>query len=488
VEGRSFAQAHAGGRRDPCSAVRAAGGNARSGRPEDSAKCALQPDLFSQPAHADQENRSRNAACDTGIRRRQLHQEHRNDAEKPSYWSGHGKPSTRSESVGAVMQAHRDRGGISDVRYERREAAYDSNMREPLGKSYVRGHQLPLHVNEPGFRFGQPTGAPIHFSDQSGKDVILPVRPQLEDTTVHEQYVRSHYAFSPGEQVQRRYAWPSTVIEDPAFRFGCASKCTGRKDSVSNVLFGDGVWSTDAIVKSKIVEKSGEDYRQMDHDRIAKGRIGFAGRPPVPPGFAFGVGVKHCESAGELIKGSYTLPEQLPDDDLGKCVKPGRRNVAPTPEHIFGKPSNLQRVEQRSASASAPSSRHMFQPPPRRGVAFDRENVAPTTMARYNHYDGGVASAIAHSNFEAHSDVRNDFAKGRCRDEVRSLLQDAGCNMAPTEFSELWNVAAKTSPSGEIASIDYFAKVYAEKQAMASVQKGIAVPARVNTHARFMGA
>lgn len=166
-------------------------------------------------------------------------------------------------------------------------------------------------------------------------------------------------------------------------------------------------------------------------------------------------------------------------------MRAGRRNVAPNREHVFGKPSGLQRVDQRSASASATSLRHAFQPPPRAGVSFDKENVGPTApaMARYNHYDGGVASAIAPGSYEAR-EVHSDFAKGRCMDEVRSLLKDSGCNMAPAEFSELWNVAARSSPSGEIASIGSFAKVYAEKQAMAS----IAVPARVSTHARVMGA
>lgn len=37
-----------------------------------------------------------------------------------------------------------------------KEQIYESNKREPIGRSYNRGHKLPQETKEPNFRFGKP--------------------------------------------------------------------------------------------------------------------------------------------------------------------------------------------------------------------------------------------------------------------------------------------------------------------------------------------
>ena len=48
-----------------------------------------------------------------------------------------------------------------------REQKYSSHVREPLGQTYVRGHQLPAQTQQNWFQFGVPSGV-----DLSAKDLL----------------------------------------------------------------------------------------------------------------------------------------------------------------------------------------------------------------------------------------------------------------------------------------------------------------------------
>merc|ERR1719359_2457058 len=61
--------------------------------------------------------------------------------------------------------------------------------------------------------------------------------------------------------------------------------------------------------------------------------------PKVPLGHAFGIKSTTSEcTARSCILGYYSLNEQLPDQDLGRCMKPGRRNLT-AEARAFGVPS-----------------------------------------------------------------------------------------------------------------------------------------------------
>lgn len=124
----------------------------------------------------------------------------------------YGKATGKSELVGDVMRAQ-NLSGLADFNNDLKESQYDSHKREPLGKSYVRGHHLPSVVENAEFKFGVPT-----VGSESAKDVLYPFgREQEEKQEVARMYNKTHGAFGPGEQKSREYQWP---VEKAQHRFG----------------------------------------------------------------------------------------------------------------------------------------------------------------------------------------------------------------------------------------------------------------------------
>jgi hypothetical protein len=54
----------------------------------------------------------------------------------------YGRKTADSEKVGEVIKAQ-NLAGLADYNNDLKELQYQSHLREPLGKSYIRGHQLP---------------------------------------------------------------------------------------------------------------------------------------------------------------------------------------------------------------------------------------------------------------------------------------------------------------------------------------------------------
>ena len=106
----------------------------------------------------------------------------------------YGKATGKSELVGEVMKAQ-NLSGLADFHNDLKEGQYESHKREPLGKSYVRGHNLPGAVENPEFKFGVAT-----VGSESAKDVLYPFgREQEEKQEVARMYNKTHGAFGPGE-------------------------------------------------------------------------------------------------------------------------------------------------------------------------------------------------------------------------------------------------------------------------------------------------
>ncbi len=103
--------------------------------------------------------------------------------------------------------------GLADYHNNLKESQYDSHAREPLGASYVRGHNLPQQVEESQFKFGVPT-----IGSESAKDVLYPHgREKDERPEVSAMYNKTHGAFGPAEQKERNYEWP---VDQAKHRFG----------------------------------------------------------------------------------------------------------------------------------------------------------------------------------------------------------------------------------------------------------------------------
>lgn len=85
--------------------------------------------------------------------------------------------------------------GLADYNNDLKESKYQSHQREPLGKPYIRGHQLPTVAKQSEFAFGVPT-----VSSESSKDVLYPHgREKEERPDVSAMYNKTHGAFGPGE-------------------------------------------------------------------------------------------------------------------------------------------------------------------------------------------------------------------------------------------------------------------------------------------------
>ena len=101
----------------------------------------------------------------------------------------------------------------------KKEAIYLSHKREPLGKAYMRGHQLPTELLGDGF--GRPT--PQDVAGDQTKELLHP-RERIVPQPEHRLYVKSHANSDPGEQRRRGYSWKSKEghIDPAMYRFGAS--------------------------------------------------------------------------------------------------------------------------------------------------------------------------------------------------------------------------------------------------------------------------
>lgn len=372
----------------------------------------------------------------------------RGEGPVPADTRGFGRPSGRSESAGAVISAVRRDGWVHGFREERAENNYKSSKEEPLGKSYVRGHQMPEFVAQQDFRFGRKTAGCTHMLESEGKDVIAPRHIVQDDPASHQHYVLSHQAFAPGEQVNRQYAWPAEMAQDPNFRFGhytgALSAASGGGVGAALGQMPPGEPRPGKVPETKIVLARDEDYKRFTADPLGASRGGL--RPPVPTNFAFGIRTNQkIATAGDCIRGGYTHEEQLPDRDLGRCVREGRRNVPPQGHsaQAFGMPTRgRQSREGRSAGMQ-----EVFQPPSR--VPLDRSATDGENI--------GIALAPDRSPLRS----APEFSTPRPRAEVLDLLDAAGYSLEPEEFCGLWAACS----SGDRASLDAVIEVYAAAHA-----------------------
>ena len=193
------------------------------------------------------------------------------------------------------------------------EKNYVENTLEPLGKPYVRGHNLPAVTKEKGFAFGL-----IGETCESAKNLLYP-QSDSDEAAHHDQYVRSHGSYQPGEQRTRGYKWENTPVHPGVHRFGV--KPVPTFDGVSECLHP----TSDS--QSRLISTRVDAYKDMTKDKLGQAKnLGMEGGRNLPADHAFGV-VKKVEhdhwGTAECIQGDYSITEQLPDSDLGRSIAPG---------------------------------------------------------------------------------------------------------------------------------------------------------------------
>jgi len=293
--------------------------------------------------------------------------------------------------------------GVAEYKNSVAERVYESKKKEPLGKPYTRGHTL--HMLPQGF--GLPSGEP-----EDGKYSIFPILLPPDTEEVRQMYRKTHNNFAPGERIARDYNWPEETM-DPNFRFGQgngqAQEGAGAKGVLDWGLDDDGNLKT-----SKLVQKSLEDFRSVQHAPFAAKihvKQGATG-PPCGPDKRYGVksGVSDY-TAASCIKGYYSLEEQLPDEDLGRCVKVGRRNVT-AETRAFGVPS---------VRTDIPA------PPPGKRSCADTCSYGDECSA---------AALLNPQRFDNRGVPDRDFLVRRPKEELRSLVENSG--VEGVDFEELW--------------------------------------------------
>lgn len=334
--------------------------------------------------------------------------------------SVYGRPEPVGVKVHEVLNVA-PKSHLLEQQAEKKEAIYLSNKKEPLGKAYTRGHQLPPALIHDGF--GKPT--PQDISGEASKDLLHPVE-KLANPVEHQQYVRSHANYDPGEQRNRGYTWVDQKgsIDPARFNFGSdvkAKEIEGVAKSLNPSLEGDARGQV-------VVSKRLEDFREVNAEPL--GRVKYLGHGVrTSDEHVFGVPSQRAPEWGvrECIA-NYLPEEQQPDKDLGKSIRPGWRNSAPE-DRVFG----------------TPSIRADIAPPGLKSVA-DHQNYG----------DEAPACALLYPPHYADSGVYgDDFLEARSKEDITEIFAAAGETMDEDHIAATFGKAAKLDPNG-LVSIESF--------------------------------
>jgi len=395
----------------------------------DSAGMDVQPEIYYQaPPTPIKERRFRRSQVPG-----EIHVHHSlKDQRLPGEEFRYGVRGVKGSSTELCMKAGQ-KFGIEQHKESVKEMIYESSRREPLGKPQIRGH--PLKMLPEGF--GNPSGEP-----EDCKKVIFPVdMPLAESEETMKQYKKTHNHFEPGERVARGYDWPAET-DNHYFRFGVAAQHgvegQGVKLALNVNCEDDGQYKT-----TKIVQKVCEDYRNTVHPKFAlkvhymQGATG----PPMHPNWSYGIkSITSDCTARSCILGYYQLDEQLPDQDLGRCTKVGRRNVT-TQQRAFGTPS--VRTD-------------LAAPPGRRSVA-DLTNYGD---------ECGAAALLNPQRFDDKGVPDREFLLRRPKEELQELIDACGYCLeeASMDFDDVYEQARDLFDDGiELVSLDAFLYIYQQK-------------------------
>jgi hypothetical protein len=319
--------------------------------------------------------------------------------------------------------------GVAEYKNSVCEQVYESVKREPLGKPHIRGHTLKMLPEG----YGNASGVP-----QDGKEVLYAKHLPADSEEVRQQYRKTHNNYAPGERIARNYNWPAeTQAKNFAFGAGLAAAIEGAG---AKLVLNMDVEDDSTFKRTRLVTKVNEDYRNVQHPKVSyktNMKQGASG-PPVPPEHRFGKKSSSSEfTAASCIKGYYTHEEKLPDPDLGRCTKVGRRNVT-SETRAFGTPSVRTDIP-------APH-------PSKRSIADDSSYGDEPT----------AAMILAPQRFDNKGIPDREFLIRRSREELEQLMQDVP--LENVDFDSLWDESVKLFDDGlPLVSLDSMLFVHSRK-------------------------
>lgn len=338
----------------------------------------------------------------------------------PPAGPGYGVKPLKGDAVEDIFRAG-EVYGVEEYVLTSKESIYYSNIREPLGRSFHRGHKLPDRILKPEFRgFGNPSD----LQSLDTKELICPRDLPPETKEVKDMYAKTHGNYGPGQSVNRRYDWPEEIRDSPHFAFGLS-------DNVERGGAGTGAKSAltmDDGLKSCIISQDAVNFKQASTDVLSKSKCSTHCVPPVPIGHYYGVSSKEDEcDAAMLLRGQYSVSEQMPDKDLGRCIIPGRRNFLT------------------EAPLGIPSIRHDIKALP----VWKRSVTNATNWGDEPSARGVIFPGSLHSR--GITDM--DFKVLRSPSELRSIIEGAGYTWSNQEFEEVLSIAAQGA-GDKLASVE----------------------------------
>eukprot|EP00388_Colpodella_angusta_P021487 GDKJ01054520.1.p1 GENE.GDKJ01054520.1~~GDKJ01054520.1.p1 ORF type:complete len:537 (+),score=104.89 GDKJ01054520.1:195-1613(+) len=348
----------------------------------------------------------------------------------------YGQKSVKGHTAASCMQ--NKKVGYEGWMQEQKEKNYASSKTEPLGRRREYNYDYPPEIKEnPEFKFGiQQT------TDEKDvvKKTIFPRGVADEQENDRQQYILSHSAWRPEEQVNRHYCWPEGKVDPKTHSFG--RPYTPNKDSVSRCLDAVTVETNKGgFSKTEIGSKVNEDYRRITHNDVGRVKTRGQGAPPVPEGFAFGYRPAGDRfSTKEIISGAYTLEETAPDLDLNvnsKLVKNPRKLSAPM-SVITGELPDGKFIDSRRLGV--PSVRHDIPAPKRKSVS-DTQNYGG---------EPGAHHLLRPRRFAQLGVTDEEFVIKRSKSEIRDLINSVLHKSTSTLSSEQPGASTTGGSSGSL--------------------------------------
>lgn len=244
------------------------------------------------------------------------------------------------------------------------------------------------------------------------------------------------------------------------FKFGVAAMHGGEDGSNMALALNVNAEDDGQYKKTKMVQKGAEDYRNTVNPKFA-GKVHYmqgSTGPPMDPEWAYGIkSVSSDCTARSCIMGYYNLDEQLPDQDLGRCTKVGRRNVT-----------------KHTRAFGTPSVRTDTTAPGRRSVA-DLTNYGD---------ECGAAALLNPQRFDNKGVPDREFLLRRPKQELQELVDATGYTMeeASLDFDNIYEEARDLFDDGiDLVSLDAFLHIYTQRvdQRVSTTLSGTGLPATV---------
>lgn len=200
-----------------------------------------------------------------------------------------------------------------------------------------RDYEWPSQVKTPhgGFAFGLGSNR-----CESAKDLLFPTNGAMEEKPeFSKMYEKTHGNVPAGQQRSREYNWtvdPQTHV----FGFGEQAQPNQAARAIHSERY-DAKYPQTTIVKKQV-----EDVKAVQQDHLGTARnLGQGLHPSITEEMCFGApSLKDPQewNAAKCMAGQPSERELMPDNDLGRCVKPGSRNMVRTPQDVnraFGCPT-----------------------------------------------------------------------------------------------------------------------------------------------------